>query len=123
MTVAATAAAILLGLIIALLEQTRVASETLPILANILMGLAVAAAGLRIWSIGLLARRDHDAYVASLACFLGLMGIRAHSLSPPPSIFLAFLQFALGIILELVQIRILLTAIKRFEGGLKAGNA
>jgi hypothetical protein len=81
--------------------------------AYLALATVMCTAILRVWSIGLLYRRAYDLYVTSLACWLGLMGIRSSdSLYPPGPLMLWFVLLA-GLSLDLVQVRALRSAIVR----------
>lgn len=123
LTMVALASTILFGLIAVCLGLAQVPGESYPGLLVFLATLQFSAAGLLIWSIGFLSRYDHETYVASLACFFGLMATRSTSVLPASEYFVGLVQFAVGVILGIAQIRILQTVIWGCEAQRKTGDA
>ncbi|MBL4929800.1 hypothetical protein [Fuscibacter oryzae] len=119
----ALASTILFGLIAISLGLAQVPSDSFPGLLVFLAMLQVIAAGLLIWSIGLLSRHDHEAYIASLACFFGLMATRSTSTWPATGPYTALAQFTLGVMLGIAQIRILQSVVSRVQDTLAKGAA
>jgi hypothetical protein len=80
---------------------------------SIILVLALVATGLRVWSIGLLFRREYDLYMISLACWLASSGIRATRSYETTALFEQVLVLSLGFFLDGVQLWALFQAISR----------
>lgn len=118
----ALASTILFGVIAVSLGLAQVPSNSFAGLLVFIAILQVTAAGLLIWSIGLLSRHDQEAYIASLACFFGLMATRSNVEWPTTGAYTGLAQFTLGVMLGIVQIRILQSVIGRVEDTLTTGD-
>ncbi len=84
-----------------------------PPIVNTIIVASLVVALLRIWSIGLLYRRAFDLYVISIACWLGLQGIRASDGLHPPGPFVVWFVLLAGLVVDAVQVRVLRSAISR----------
>lgn len=113
LTVAVILASIALELAIVVFGELLTQLLAKPPVLQSLSGLAAASVVLRIWSIGLLWRREFDLYVVSLTCWVGLIGIRDTDPIHTPSMIELALVLGFGLILDSVQVWALAKAVLR----------
>jgi hypothetical protein len=98
MVVATTAA-----LSVALLGENLAGGLSEPMIFWTLVAPGAIATILRVWSIGLLFRREFDLYMIALASWLALTGIRSSSGVRPPTTTEFWIVLCLGLALDVLQ--------------------
>lgn len=102
-TVVAMVVSTAIALCFALLGDHLAKALSEPVVFWLVVAPGVAATLLRVWSIGLLFRREFDLYMIALASWLALSGVRSSSGFRQPMATEFWLVLTLGLALDLVQ--------------------